>query len=286
MEDKTEDMPEYKFDEAEEASYDASTTDQPANVLNAETAAFEPSDSASQEPSAEIPDQSAKLKINIKKIDMKKLIVPLSIVGAIVVLFMAFIIFSPGEKPSAEEQIAMMDTSALPQRLPAAKTKVTVPPVSDVVTTTPSISEPTSEQMSQMVAAVKQQIDAIKQQITNNQGNISDLGEMLYKVQQDLSAITKQMEQFTLFAQQAALEIDSIKNPKPKTKKVAKIPVAYYVRAVVPGRVWLESADGKSVTLRVGDKLKGYGVVQAISPRQGMVVMSNGAVLQYGVNDF
>jgi hypothetical protein len=50
--------------------------------------------------------------------------------------------------------------------------------------------------------------------------------------------------------------------------------------------VWLESADGKSVTLRVGDSLEGYGTVDVISPRQGMVLMSNGSYFQYGVNDF
>ena len=58
------------------------------------------------------------------------------------------------------------------------------------------------------------------------------------------------------------------------------------MRAIVPGRVWLRSVTGKNVTLRVGDKLPGYGEVRIISPRQGMVVMSNGAVIQYGINDF
>jgi intracellular multiplication protein IcmG len=71
---------------------------------------------------------------------------------------------------------------------------------------------------------------------------------------------------------------------KKATQKVIKIPI-YHVRAIVPNRAWLESDDGNTVTVKVGDRIYGYGKVELISPKQGMVVTSSGAIIQYGEND-
>lgn len=67
-------------------------------------------------------------------------------------------------------------------------------------------------------------------------------------------------------------------------KKAAPKPV-YYVRAIIPGRVWLTLQDGSTLTLGLGDKLAGYGVITAIDPSQGTITLSSGAIIGYNPDD-
>jgi intracellular multiplication protein IcmG len=60
----------------------------------------------------------------------------------------------------------------------------------------------------------------------------------------------------------------------------------YHIKAIVPGRAWLETGSGRTTTVRVGNKLSGYGTVTYISARDGLVILSSGEVIQYGINDY
>ncbi|MCD8499583.1 MAG: hypothetical protein LRY43_00120 [Gammaproteobacteria bacterium] len=57
----------------------------------------------------------------------------------------------------------------------------------------------------------------------------------------------------------------------------------YIVEAVVPQRAWLQTAEGSTVTVMVGDSLPGLGAVATIDPYSGNVTMSSGKVLKYAV---
>lgn len=59
----------------------------------------------------------------------------------------------------------------------------------------------------------------------------------------------------------------------------------FHLKAVVPGRAWLESCTGILITVKVGDPIRGYGIVKAINATQGWVGMSSGTVIRYGPND-
>jgi intracellular multiplication protein IcmG len=145
-----------------------------------------------------------------------------------------------------------------------------------------------SDQVTQMQNAIQQKIDNMAERVTSSQDRITNLSDAASKTEQDISSINQHLDQLTTAMQQMLLELETIKEctAHKHKKRTYRLPVAYHIRAIVPGRVWLESSKGKSVSLRVGNKLEGYGVVRVISPRQGMVVMSNGSIIQYGVNDF
>ena len=68
-------------------------------------------------------------------------------------------------------------------------------------------------------------------------------------------------------------------------EKVLPRPPFYSVRAVVPGRAWLQVKRNRRIvhliTVKVGDFLPGYGRVQAISARRGMVWTSWGNIIKY-----
>jgi hypothetical protein len=61
----------------------------------------------------------------------------------------------------------------------------------------------------------------------------------------------------------------------------------YSVQAIIPGRAWLKSEAGDTVTVAEGDYLKGYGRVVKIDPYDGIVAIDTGSKvinLSYGVS--
>lgn len=259
--------------------YKTTTPNATDEYKSAETEVPQPSENfQSKEVGGELP-----FKFNIKNVNWRKIIVPGIIVGGILVVYMIFSISSSKKSQDAEMQKVMTQNEAAMVQQPVA-----TPEPKRAVVTMQFGADPGSAQVTQMQADLQQKIDTVMQQATSDKDSITNLGNAIAKTQQDLAAIGQQIEQLTNSVQQILAELAKMEAEKAAAKKVVKRkpPVAYHVRAIVPGRAWLESADGKSVTLRVGDKLEGYGVVRVIAPRQGMVLMSNGSVIQYGINDF
>jgi intracellular multiplication protein IcmG len=60
---------------------------------------------------------------------------------------------------------------------------------------------------------------------------------------------------------------------------------AYHLKALVPGRAWVQSAHGALTSVTIGDRLPGYGIIQMINIAQGIVTTSSGAIIQYGQRD-
>jgi hypothetical protein len=60
----------------------------------------------------------------------------------------------------------------------------------------------------------------------------------------------------------------------------------YSVQAIIPGRAWLKSDSGDTVTVAEGDMLRGYGRVTKIDPYDGIVNIDTGGkvvTLSYGM---
>ena len=264
MDDKTTTSPdaEYKFTGLDETPTDVAGSADPA-VGGEAPASMPPSGSS------------------LGKINWHKLIVPGAITLAIFLLYGIFNFYNNRDTRAVEQQkIQAQEVAAKQQEV------ISAPAIKEVVVQ-PAPSFLNNDQITQVQAAVQQKISAAEQEISSNRDQISSLKDAISKAQQDISSVGQNINQLTGVTQQLLVEIQQLKAPKikPKKKVVKPLPI-YHVRAIVPGRVWLESADGKSVTLRVGDSLEGYGTVDVISPRQGMVLMSNGSYIQYGVNDF
>jgi hypothetical protein len=263
MDDKTTVSPdaEYKFTGSDEAPTDIAGSASPAT---------------GEEAPASTPPSGFMGNIN-----GRRFIMPGAIVLAIFLVYGFFNFYNNRNARAAEQQKMQVQEAAAKQQ-----EVISAPAVKEVVVQ-PEPSFLNNEQVTQVQAAVQQKISAVEQEISSNRDQLSSLKDAVSKAQQDISSIGQNIEQLTGVTQQFLVEIQQLKAPKikPKKKAVKPLPI-YHIRAIVPGRVWLESADGNSVTLRVGNTLEGYGTVDVISPRQGMVLMSNGSYIQYGVNDF
>lgn len=113
---------------------------------------------------------------------------------------------------------------------------------------------------------------------------LSGLQTSLANVNNQLSQINDEIQ--SLHAGQETLLQAQIKPVKKKVeKKKEALKAIYYVRAIIPNRVWLTTPTGSTLTLAVGDELAGYGKIDAINADQGTVTFDSGAVIGYSPDD-
>ena len=112
------------------------------------------------------------------------------------------------------------------------------------------------------------------QQLQATQSNLNTELTRLGNSMSDLSFIVQKMVE-----QQKAQKKPVVK--KKVVKKRAVIRTRYHVRAVVPGRAWIEQPNGATLTVAVGDTLQGYGTIININTTQGVVYTSSGARISY-----
>lgn len=156
-----------------------------------------------------------------------------------------------------------------------------------VATVKPAVVEsvvPLNNEMTQKITSLMDQVQKNSDELTKietalseNDAKFSELNSSMINLSGAINALVS--------------KIESINTPKPKAKpkKVRKFrkvaPRAlYHVKAIVPGRAWLEDSDGMTITVRTGDRLNG-GIIELISPQQGIIATSSGEIIQYGSND-
>lgn len=273
MDDKKNDVPEYKFADSEGVSEQPVENSNPAHGEILGHSDFNLKNIAE--------DIIEKIKNNLHKVIM---------FGAIVLI--VALVYGISSIYSAKKTHEAEQAKVQAQNVDSAEQKMLITSQSTVVTNQPSL--PVFSNNNQKIDTVENEISnnrkefvKLRDAISDNQEEFVKLRGAISKTQQDVSNVDQNINQLTMAIQQLLTEVQQLKSKKilPK-KKTVKSLVVYHIRAIVPGRVWLESADGRSITLRVGDNLDGYGKVDAISPRDGIVTMSNGSIIQYGVNDF
>lgn len=154
--------------------------------------------------------------------------------------------------------------------------------------------------------STQQKLDILAVRTGSNTGqllklkdNVAQVDATLGSLNQNVSALSKSVQELsgnvqTLVQTQKEKANQAEKTAKARTKAVKKSLVhrniapriLYHLKAIVPGLAWLEGSDGRTMAVRVGDKLEGYGIVSLIEVKQGMVITSGGSVIQYGMNDF
>lgn len=168
--------------------------------------------------------------------------------------------------------------------------KLTARPPQPVAVTTPTL--PTHD-----APELKKQMSAVELVQKNMRSEVSNLGSQLSAVSSNLTALSSELNQIHAVISELNTKIDEqsreitrlMAKPKPAPKKrvVRKaIPSKKYsVQAVIPGRAWLISTDGGTLTVSDGSNIPGYGIVKLIDPQQGRVLTSSGQVIKFNQND-
>ena len=133
--------------------------------------------------------------------------------------------------------------------------------------------------------AVKQaqsQVEQNKTAIQELQGQLQDIQNSLSNIQ---STQTQLSQTVTSLTDQTAKIAEQLK-PVAKAKPVIPVtPVTYYLRAIIPGRAWIQGSNGDARSVSVGDTIPQYGRVEYIDPDQGTVTGSTGKVIGFNEDD-
>lgn len=169
------------------------------------------------------------------------------------------------------------NTDAMPTAAPAvansatnSSTAVQVAPVAAVA---PSATASDIDHLTSTIAAQQQTIDQMQTSINSLQDAVGALNSTLGDVSQQLTTTLNKVAQPVV---RTVVKTVPVVAPPPR-------PV-YTIRALVPGRAWLQSTDGQSITVVNGDTVPGYGTVQDIDLNGGQVVLSDGTLIGYNLN--
>lgn len=200
----------------------------------------------------------------------------LIVIGLIILIAVVYQFIKPDVEQAVESEAVSKTETAVSQQ---QQTRVReAPSVSTrIATETGQLKRQIQnlQQQGQRTQAQVQQfqfeMNKLKQSLTGVNKSVGSLNESVKKLRTDLKKQTK-----------AAAPVFKIRKAPAKVRR--PLPV-YTVRALVPGRAWIASSTGTVLTVKVGDRLMGYGYVRGINPQGGVVTTSSGREIEYGAGD-
>lgn len=157
-----------------------------------------------------------------------------------------------------------------------------------VITPVPQGSAKPSKIMLEKIARLEADLIAnqnkLRHSIKNTQDVKGDVRALLSKMDNLNNTVMLLTEE--LKAQEAQLK-KLKKKPKSKKRYVKRMlpRTTYVIQAIIPGRAWLRSSEGETLTVRIGSRLSGFGKVKLIDAEQGQVLMSSGKRLMFSPNE-
>lgn len=213
------------------------------------------------------------------------------IVIAAVVVFLIFYKFT-GSFFSNTKQ-AQNDIVATPIIQPAPPPVVQQPPAVPVSIIAPQpVQAPNqdTQQINQKIAnleltqeGLRSQVTAVSNQLGGINTNMNELSDKMAKLSQMVADLAEKVDKQT--SEISLLMERTRPKPVPRIVQVRPARPVYFLQAVIPGRAWLISPNGSTLTVRVGTLLQGYGVVQSIDAIHGRVMTSSGQVIRFSQQD-
>ncbi len=190
-----------------------------------------------------------------------------------------------------------------PMGMPPATSQTGMPPAmpSPVVVANPMNTGPFDAQTKDRITALEQQNTAMMnllqteyaQKIADTEtqsnavrGKMEELTKRVNRMETSLSQITQLLQGMN--KSQASGPMGSAPASMYNAASRSSEPrMIYSVQAIIPGRAWLKSESGDTVTVAEGDYLKKYGRVTKIDPYDGVVSIDTGnkvIMLSYGLD--
>lgn len=136
-------------------------------------------------------------------------------------------------------------------------------------------------QLGDTVENIGQQVNNLQSTTQNLQSSVDSINAQLTQINTALTALTNQMQ----IQENRWVQMQKKSKPKRVFHKAAVTRDTYQTLAVIPGRAWLKSSRGATITVSVGSSLPGYGTVTNINTQTGVIMMSSGSSIQYAPND-
>jgi hypothetical protein len=142
-----------------------------------------------------------------------------------------------------------------------------------------------TQQSTKMQLDYSQKIADYEAQNTALQGKVQDLNIRLASLETTLAHLGRSVQQDTRPGGLNPNRPGAAGMPAQAMMQSSEPKAAYTVSAIIPGRAWLKSEGGETVTVAEGDTLKGYGRIMKIDPYDGVVELDVGGkvvALSYG----
>ena len=133
-------------------------------------------------------------------------------------------------------------------------------------------------------------IDSLNSRSSRTESQIKDLQSQVADIQSTLTQSQTANQQLQKSVADMAQQIQNVTTQLnnllaaehvTKTKKIV-----YHLRAVLPDRAWIMSGNGETVSVTIGDRVAGYGQIQAIDSQNGIITTTSGRKITYGPNDY
>lgn len=126
----------------------------------------------------------------------------------------------------------------------------------------------------------KKRINQLEAQTVDLQTTLSDINTQLNTLSNQVNQLTSQINKPPAPIIKAKKVIRVSKKQRQHQSNKAGVSYTYVLQAAIPGRAWLVRSDGATLTVGLGDKLPGYGIVANIDPNSGVVEMNSGASIK------
>lgn len=126
-----------------------------------------------------------------------------------------------------------------------------------------------------------QQIRDVTQTVNSMTSSLAEIKESMEQISEKMDQQSQQMER--LQSMKRAKHAASAHQDKKVTPKVE--PTRYFIQAIIPGRAWLMSTQGTTLTVSQGSTVPGYGDVRLINAKLGRVFTSSGRIIQFSQAD-
>jgi len=200
--------------------------------------------------------------------------------------------FGKSGQESAKQSIPPVVQETPHQPIPAEVTpqpiqpEQPVQPVQSVVQESDSVLKQKVSDIEVNEQNIRTEISTVGEQLGNVNGNVSNLNAQITKLNHVVGDLADQMKKQS--------EVIAVLMERTKPKPIRRRPIRqndtyqpplYYINAVIPGRAWLISTNGSTLTVREGTKIEGYGIVKLIDSMQGRVLTSSGRVIRFSQED-
>ena len=196
----------------------------------------------------------------------------------------------PLATPPASQKIEATEWTGFEKNIFEEETKETKEPKDKVTLQT------VMEKLESQEQETSERIKALEDTLTQMVETVSNIGQGVGKVGQDMNSLSTSVqtlsEEVKLLKSNAAPSKSMEPPPKeeqpfmPEKPKVqsqqssAFSSPIYRVHAIIPGRAWLKSNDGRTLTVTEGDTLEEYGKILVIDAPSGVVITSSGITLR------
>lgn len=244
-----------------------------------------PSESEMEEaPTEEEVDRSSRTQATLatikeKVIENKRLV---AIVGIVIVIFIAFNLMRPHHTTRVIEETPPQSQAQQPAntQLAPSPSSATIPEESINNLRQAAAGSVELTRLQHVSSNEQTQLTQLQNQISGLQGNLQQLKKSQQQLTSQVQEFNSQFKELTSQLLTAVTK-PSATTPGPQPQvQLMPYPV-YHMRAVIPGRAWLEDDQGQSLSVAVGDRLPGYGKVTAINSQQGYVATNLGKVIRF-----